>query len=156
LELDDGSVITQSLAIIEYLDAMKPEPRLVPAGPVLAAKVRAVALAIACEIHPLNNLRVLDYLKGPLRHSQGDVDRWYGHWLLAGGLEPIEQMLPGDRFCFGDAPTLADCCLVPQLFNARRCKVAYDHLAKIGRAEGSCALLPAFEDAHPSRQPDAQ
>jgi len=156
LELDDGTVLTQSLAIIEYLDEVRPEPRLIPADPVLAAKVRAVALAIACEIHPVNNLRVLNYLKGQLGHSEEDVQEWYRHWLLKGGLEPIEEMLPGDDFCFGNAPTLADCCLIPQLFNARRYKVDYDHLPKIMQAEASCRGLPAFEAAHPSHQPDAQ
>ena len=156
LELDDGTTLTQSLAIIEYLDQLQLEPRLVPTNPVLAAKVRAVALAIACEIHPLNNQRVLNYLKGPLGRSQEEADHWYRHWLLEGGLEPVEQMLPGDRFCFGDQPTLADCCLIPQLFNARRYKINYDHLPKITRAEGSCATLSAFMDAEPSRQPDAQ
>ena len=156
LELDDGAVLTQSLAIIEYLDTIRPVPRLIPADPTQAAKVRAVALAIACEIHPLNNLRVLEYLKGPLHHSEDEVRQWYEHWLLKGGLEPIEEMLPGDEFCFGSAPTLADCCLIPQLFNARRYKVSYDHLPKIVRAEASCNALSAFEAAHPSRQPDSQ
>ena len=90
LELDDGAMLTQSLAIIEYLDATQPAPRLIPTDPVQAARVRAVALAIACEIHPLNNLRVLNYLKGPLKHSQGEVDHWYRHWLMDGGLDAVE------------------------------------------------------------------
>ncbi len=156
LELDDGSLLTQSLAIIEYLDAIEPQPHLVPADPLAAAKVRAVALAIACEIHPLNNLRVLNYLKGELQHSQEEADRWYRHWVLEGGLNAVEQMLPGDAFCFGGSPTLADCCLVPQLFNARRFNVPLDHLPKILRAEQSCAAMPAFAEAHPARQADAQ
>ncbi len=114
LELDDGRVLTQSLAIVEYLDTTFPSPRLIPEDPVLAARVRAVALAIACEIHPLNNLRVLNYLKGPLCQPKEAVDAWIGHWMLNGGLEAVEALLPGDEFCFGPAPTLADCFLIPQ------------------------------------------
>jgi maleylacetoacetate isomerase len=156
LELDDGTILTQSLAIIEYLDAVKPEPRLIPADPLLAAKVRAVALAIACEIHPLNNLRVQQYLKGPLALPQEIVDQWVTHWLKTGGLEAVEAMLPGDTFCFGDAPTLTDCCLIPQLFNARRSKFDYSHLPKISRIEKTCTALEAFAAAHPSRQLDSE
>ena len=156
LELDDGTILTQSLAIIEYLDVLRPTSRLIPADPVLAARVRAVALAVACEIHPLNNLRVLNYLKGPMNHTQDDVDAWYRHWTLEGGLDAIEQLLPGNAFCFGNAPTLADCCLIPQLFNARRFKIGYAHLPKIMEAETSCKALAAFAAAHPSQQPDAQ
>lgn len=156
LELEDGTVLSQSLAIMEYLDAVHPEPRLVPADPILAARVRAVALAIACDIHPLNNLRVLKYLKGPLQLGQDQIDVWYRHWILQGGLEAIEQMLPGDPFCFGEAPTLADCCLIPQLYNARRLKVDYGHLAKVNRVEAACAALDAFAAAEPSRQADAE
>lgn len=156
LELDDGTILTQSLAIVEYLEAIHPSPRLVPGDPLAAARVRAVALAVACEIHPLNNLRVLHYLKGTLGHTQGEADEWYRHWVLEGGLNAVEQMLPGDPFCFGGAPTLADCCLIPQLFNARRFNVALDHLPKVLRVEQSCAGVAAFAAAHPSRQPDAQ
>lgn len=156
LELDDGTVLTQSLAIIEYLERIRPEPRLIPAEPVQAAKVRAAALAIACDIHPLNNLRVLNYLKGPLGHSQADADAWYRHWVLAGGLDAVEKMIPGGPFCFGDAPTLADVVLVPQVANARRFNVAIDRLPKILAADAACAALDAFACAHPSRQPDAQ
>jgi maleylacetoacetate isomerase len=155
LELDDGTVLAQSLAIIEYLDTIRPEPRLIPADPVLAARVRAVALAIACEIHPLNNLRVLNYLKGLLGHTQAESDQWYRHW-VAEGLRAVEQMIPGGRFCFGAAPTLADVLLVPQVFNARRFKVALDHMPKIVAADAVCAALDAFARAHPSRQTDAE
>jgi len=155
LELDDGAILTQSLAIIEYLDALQPSPRLVPIDPIAAAKVRAVALAVACDIHPLNNLRVLNYLKGPLQRSQEEIDAWIRHWILAGGLNAVEQMLPGGDFCFGDAPSLADCCLIPQLFNARRFNLELDHLPKILRVEKSCEKIAAFAAAHPSRQPDA-
>jgi maleylacetoacetate isomerase len=156
LELDDGTMLTQSLAIIEYLDGVTPSPRLVPQDPVLAARVRAVALAIACEIHPLNNLRVLQYLKGPLAQSQEAVDAWLKQWMLNGGLDAVETMLPGDDFCFGTSPTLADCCLIPQLFNARRFKIDFSHLPKICRVEANCEGLEAFRNAHPSRQGDSE
>lgn len=156
LELDDGTVITQSLAIIDYLEAIRPEPRLVPADPVRAAKARAVALTIACDIHPLNNLRVLNYLKGPLGHSQPEVDEWYRHWLLAGGLDAVEAMIEGERFCFGDSPSVADICLIPQVFNARRFKIDISHLKKIETVDRHCKELPAFLAAHPRRQPDTE
>jgi maleylpyruvate isomerase len=156
LELDDGTLITQSLAIIEYLDRLTPSPRLIPDDPVQAAKVRAFALAIACEIHPLNNLRVLNYLKGPLAQPQEAVDGWMKHWMLNGGLDAVEALLPGDNFCFGITPTLADCCLIPQLFNANRFKVSYAHLPKICRVEQSCEARAAFIAAHPSKQQDAE
>lgn len=154
LELDDGTVLTQSLAIIEYLEAIRPAPALIPADPVLAAKVRAVALAIACDTHPLNNLRVLDYLKGPLGQAQTQVDAWYRHWVLKGGLEAVERMIEGAPFCFGSAPSLADVVLVPQVFNARRFKVPLDHLPKVLAADEACAGLDAVARAHPDRQPD--
>lgn len=156
LELDDGTILTQSLAIIDYLEAIAPEPRLVPQDPVKAAQVRAVALAIACDIHPLNNLRVLSYLKGPLARPQDEVDQWYRHWILKGGLEGVEEMIEGERFCFGDSPTLADICLIPQVFNARRYKVDLSHLRKIEAVDRHCQELAAFLLAHPSRQPDAE
>jgi len=156
LELDNGTILTQSLAIIEYIDATFPGRRLIPEDPVMAAKVRAVALAIGCEIHPLNNLRVLNYLKGPLGQSKEAVDAWISHWVLNGGLEAVEALLPGDKFCFGSAPTLADCFLIPQVFNARRFNIAYDSLSKIKRAEQSCEKLDAFIEAQPARQPDAE
>jgi maleylpyruvate isomerase len=155
LELDDGSVLTQSLAIIEYLDQIAPEPRLIPADPVMAAKVRAVALAVACDIHPLNNLRVLNYLKGPFGRSQAEVDAWYRHWILEGGLQAVERLIPGAPFCFGGAPTLADVAVVPQVANARRFDVPIDHLTKILAADAACAALATFAMAHPSQQPDA-
>ena len=156
LELDDGTVLTQSVAIIEYLDQIKPEPRLVPADPVLAAKVRAVALAIACDTHPLNNLRVLNYLKGPFGRSQPDVDAWYRHWVLEGGLQAVERLITGGPFCFGAAPTLADVILVPQAANARRFDVPIDHLPKVLAADAACTALEPFARAHPSRQADAE
>ncbi|QIG48549.1 maleylacetoacetate isomerase [Nordella sp. HKS 07] len=156
LELDDGTVLIQSLAIIDYLETIAPEPRLIPADPVLAAKSRAVALAIACDIHPLNNLRVLNYLKGPLKHTQQEVDEWYRHWIRDGGLDAVERMIDGERFCFGDRPSLADICLIPQVFNARRYKIDITHLSKIAAVESHCTALAAFAAAHPARQPDAE
>jgi maleylacetoacetate isomerase len=156
LELDDGTLLTQSMAIVEYLDAINPSPRLIPVDSVQAAKVRAVAHIIACEIHPLNNLRVLNYLKGPLQQQQASVDLWMQHWMLNGGLNAVEALLPGDAFCFGNAPTLADCCLIPQLFNAKRFKIDYAHLPKICHVENSCAKLGAFIKAHPTEQFDAE
>ena len=155
LELDDGTVLTQSLAIIDYLDQVFPSPRLIPADPVRAAKIRAVALAIACDIHPLNNLRVLTYLKGPLHHTQAEADTWYRHWILE-GLEAVEVLMDGDRFCFGGEPSLADLCLVPQVFNAQRYKIDISHLKKIVSIDRHCAGIEAFAAAHPSRQPDTE
>lgn len=156
LELDDGTVLTQSLAIIDYLEAIHPAPRLIPADPVLAAKARAVALTIACDIHPLNNLRVLDYLKGPLHHTQEEADAWYRHWIRDGGLDAVERMIEGERFCFGEAASLADICLIPQVFNACRFKVDISHLKKIAAVDAYCSALPAFAAAHPAQQPDAE
>jgi maleylacetoacetate isomerase len=156
LELDDGTMLTQSLAIIEYLDSVKLQPRLVPADPVQAAKVRAASHVIACEISPLANLRVLQYLKGTLSQPQEAVDQWMKHWMLSGGLEAVEVLISGGDFCFGDAPTMADCCLIPQLFNAKRFNVDYAYLPKINRVEQACLQLPAFANAHPSKQPDAE
>jgi maleylpyruvate isomerase len=156
LELDDGTVLTQSIAIIEYLEQTKPLPRLIPSDPIMAARVRAVALAIACDTHPLNNLRVLNYLKGPLGREQDAVDAWYRYWVLEGGLQAIERMITGGPFCFGSAPTMADVVLVPQVFNARRFGVPLDHLPKILVADAACAKLDAFAKAHPAQQPDAQ
>jgi maleylacetoacetate isomerase len=156
LELDDGTLLTQSLAIIEYLDTLSPLPCLIPDDSVFAAKVRAVALTIACEIHPLNNLRVLNYLKGTFAQPQQAVDEWMRNWMLNGGLDAVEAVLPGDSFCFGNTPTLADCCLIPQLFNANRFKISYAHLPKICRVEKTCAELSAFDLAQPGRQLDAE
>lgn len=156
LELDDGTLLIQSLAIIEYLDALKPEPRLIPKEPLLAARVRAVALAIACDIHPLGNRRVLDYLETELKQDRGEVEAWIRHWILV-GLEAIEQLIaPGPLapFCFGASPTLADICLVPQIFSARRFSVPLESLPRILAVDAACAELAAFRAARPSQQPD--
>ena len=155
---DDGFVLGQSLAIIEYLDETHREPPLLPADPGGRAIVRSLAQAIACDIHPLNNLRVLNYLKDPLGHDAATVERWYHHWIHAGftGLEELARRQSGDRrHLYGASVTLADVCLVPQLYNARRfhCDLsAYPTLTAIGAA---LEALPAFAAARPEAQPDA-
>lgn len=156
LELDDGAVLTQSLAIIEFIETLRPAPPLIPQDPVLAANTRAVALAIACDTHPLVNLRVLNYLKDALKASPGALEAWRRHWFLKGGLEAVEQLIEPAPFCFGPEPTLADVCLIPQLFSARRFATPLDHLPRILSVEAACAKLPAFQAAHPSRQIDAE
>jgi maleylacetoacetate isomerase len=159
LELDDGSVLVQSLAIIEYLDETRPEPPLLPADPVARARVRAIALSIACEIHPLNNLRVLNYLIGTMDVSREQKDGWYRYWIDV-GFEALEKTLARDgatgRFCHGDAPTLADVCLVPQMANARRFEIDLSPYPTLIRIESACNALPAFAQAAPARQPDAE
>jgi maleylacetoacetate isomerase len=148
----DGRLLTQSLAIAEYLDSTRPEPRLVPADPADAAHVRALALAVACDIHPLNNLRVLKYLSGPLGLPQEERDSWYGHW-VGEGFAALESMAAprAGRFLFGDSPTLADICLVPQMFNARRFEVPLDDYPTLVRADEAARGLEAFAAAHPDR-----
>ncbi|MDX3904155.1 MAG: maleylacetoacetate isomerase [Pigmentiphaga sp.] len=155
---DDGHALTQSLAIIEYLDETHPEPALLPATPAERARVRALALSIACDIHPLNNLRVLKYLK-KLGIDQQGRDDWYRHW-VGNGLAAFERMLADSphtgRCCHGDQPTLADLCLVPQVYNARRLKVDLSAMPTVVQVADHCAALPAFEAAHPDKQPDAE
>ena len=150
--------ISQSLAIIEYLDEVHPQPPLLPADPLGRARVRALALDIACEIHPLNNLRVLRYLVRELGVSEDAKNGWYRHW-VEGGLEAVERQLASHsatgRFCHGDAPTLADCTLVPQIFNAQRLECRLDHVPTVMRVFDECMRLPAFDGAQPSRCPDA-
>jgi maleylacetoacetate isomerase len=159
LVTDEGAVLTQSLAIIEWLEEVQPEPALLPRTALERARVRSIALAIACEIHPLNNLRVLNYLRDAL-HAQEDVrNAWYRHWCEL-GLGALESRLAGEaatnRFCHGEAPTLADVCLVPQLANARRVAIDVADYPTLARIERTCNALPAFAAAAPSRQPDAE
>lgn len=155
--LRDGEhMITQSLAIIEYLDETHPEPALLPADPVERAHVRSLALDIACEIHPLNNLRVLRYLVGSLKVAEEDKDRWYRHWVET-GLEVVERRLAAApaAFCHGSQPTLADCVLVPQIFNARRFDCRLEHVPHVMRVFEHCMKLDAFEKTRPEACPDA-
>jgi maleylpyruvate isomerase len=156
---DEGRDISQSLAIIEYLDEQYPAVPLLPGSPAQRAWVRQLALAISCDIHPLNNLRVLKYLTGPMAQSDDVKQEWIVHWTVA-GLEALEAELARapqrGRFCCGDTPTLADCCLVPQLFAAQRFNVDLAPYPTLRAIDAACAQLPAFADAHPARQPDAE
>ena len=153
----DGHKLTQSLAILNYLDIRYPNRPLIPAMAAERAHVVAMSLAIACDIHPLNNLRVLQYLKNELGHSQDEVDTWYRHWISA-GLPALEaQAKPrSGAFLFGDNPTAADVCLVPQLYNARRFDVPLDDYPTLLRAEENANKLDAFAAAHPDRQEQSQ
>lgn len=158
--LKDGvHVIPQSLAIIEYLEETHPQPPLLPTAPADRARVRGLALDIACEIHPLNNLRVLRYLVKQLGVSEEAKDAWYRHWVEE-GLAAVEARLAGDprtgRFCHGDQPGLADVLLVPQIFNAHRLDCRLDHVPTVMRIFEACMQLPAFERSQPSACPDAQ
>ena len=155
LRLDGGDVLTQSLAIIDYLDETHPQPPLLPVDPLQRAKVRAVALTIACDIHPIDNLRVLQYLKRTLKHEQSDIDAWYHHWIIQ-GFNAIEAAIAPGPYCFGAQVTLADICLVPQVFNARRLKVPLEAFPKIVAVESACLKLAAFDKARPENQPDAE
>ena len=154
-----GATLTQSLAIIEYLEETHPQPPLLPASAENRARVRALAQTIACDIHPVNNLRILQYLGREFGATQEQKDAWYRHWVEA-GLLAVEQLLaahPGTGFfCHGDAPTLADCCLVPQVFNARRFDCPLDAMPTIRRIVDACEALPAFRNAAPGMQPDAE
>jgi maleylpyruvate isomerase len=158
--LEDGPlVLTQSLAIVEYLEERHPAPPLLPASAAERAWVRAIALAVACDIHPLNNLRVLQYLAHALHADEAARDAWYGHW-VSEGLGAIEKMLaarPGPGpYCLGTAPTVADVFLVPQVFNAWRFKVPVEPFPLVLAVVDECMKLPAFDLAQPSRQPDAE
>jgi len=150
LSLDDGRVLTQSIAIIEYLEEMYPEPKLLPALPAERAEVRAICQLIACDVHPLNNLRVLKYLEGPLGQDKAARDAWYRHWVQA-GFEALEEFLArtAGRYCWGDAPSMADVCLVPQVFNARRFAVDLTPYPRIVAVDAACRDIPAFASAAP-------
>ena len=153
----DGLKLTQSLSIIMYLASRFPEPSLLPADPGEAAHVRAMALAIACDIHPLNNLRVLKYLSGPLRIAEEERQDWYAHWITEGftALETIAAPRAG-AFLFGDSPTIADICLVPQMYNARRFDIPVGAYPTLVRADQNAAEIEAFAAAHPDRQETSQ
>jgi maleylacetoacetate isomerase len=157
---DDGDVLIQSMAIIEYLDETHPTPPLLPGHPVDRARVRALAQAVACDIHPIDNLRVLRYLAKPLGHDETVVEAWYNHWIKL-GFDGIERMLADDErtgaFCHGDTPSLADICLVPQVYNAKRYP-SFDMAPypTIRRVFDACMKLDAFDAARPEKQPDAE
>ena len=154
-----GAVLTQSLAIIEYLDETRPGMALLPQDALGRARVRQLAMVCACDIHPLNNLRVLNYLTGPLALSPEQKNAWDRHWTQL-GLAALEAELAHSphtgRFCHGDTPTLADCCLVPQVYNALRFQCDLAPYPVIRRIVAQCEALPAFQDAHPDKQPDAE
>ena len=152
----DGLRLTQSLAIIEYLEDTHPEPALLPQDPAGRARVRALAQSNACEIHPLNNLRVLKYLSNSLQLDEDQKNTWYRHWVRL-GLEAFEKQLNhslAGRFCHGDSPSLADCTLVPQIFNGKRFNVDFTGLDKTMAIFSACMELAAFQQAQPSACPD--
>ena len=156
LVTDDGELLDQSMAIIEYLDETHGGAPLLPNDPIGRARVRALAQLVACEIHPLNNLRVLKYLVRDLKVDEEAKNTWYRHWVRV-GLEAFEaelQRLPPATYCYGDTPTLADCCLVPQIFNGKRFDVDFSGLPRTMAAFDACMRLPAFQKAQPSNCPD--
>jgi maleylacetoacetate isomerase/maleylpyruvate isomerase len=154
---DGDALLTQSMAICEYLEETHPQPPLLPKDALGRARARSIAMDIACEIHPLNNLRVLRSLVRDLKVSEDDKDRWYRHWVET-GLEAVERQLASPatgRFCHGDSPTLADIALVPQIFNAQRFNCRLDHVPTAMRVFKACMELPAFDETQPSKCPDA-
>ncbi|MCD6042884.1 MAG: putative maleylacetoacetate isomerase [Burkholderiales bacterium] len=157
LVLDDGAHLTQSLAIMEYLEEKHPQPALLPKDPLGRARVRSLSDLIACEIHPLNNLRTLQYLKRQLGQGEEQVNIWYRYW-IADGLAKLEAELgaKAGKFCHGDVPTMADCCLVPQIFNAKRYNCDLAPYPATVRVFEQCMKLEAFDRAQPSKQPDAE
>jgi maleylpyruvate isomerase len=153
---DNGEVLIQSLAIIEYLDETHPQPPLLPKDPLARAKVRAFAQVIACDIHPLNNTSPLRYLKNQMGQEQSRIDEWYHHWILE-GFQALESLMPTPApYSFGSTVTLADVCLVPQVANAQRFKVPLAGFPKIAAANDACLKLSAFDKARPENQPDAE
>ena len=154
----DGVRLVQSLAIIEYLEETQPTPPLMPRDAAGRARVRSLSLLVACEIHPLNNLRVLQHLKRALGQNDEQVNAWYRHW-IADGFQKLEAELAcaaASRYCHGDAPTMADCCLVPQVFNAQRYQCDPAPYPTVMRVFAECMKLDAFDRAQPARQPDAE
>jgi maleylacetoacetate isomerase len=155
LKLNSGELLTQSLAIIEYLDETHPQPPLLPSDPIGRARVRALSQLIACDIHPLNNVGPLRYLKNQLGQDQAKIDAWYHHWIVE-GFDALEAMIEPAPYTFGHEITLADICLVPQVYNARRLKVPLERFPKLVAADAACAKLAAFDQARPENQPDAE
>jgi maleylacetoacetate isomerase len=156
--VDDGQTLSQSLAIIEYLEQKHPKPPLLPADALGRARVRSLSLLVACEIHPLNNLRTLQHLKQALGQNEEQINAWYRHW-IADGLSKLEADLARGgtgKFCHGDFPTMADCCLVPQIFNAKRYQSDLAPYPTVMRIFDACMKLEAFDRAQPSKQPDAE
>jgi maleylacetoacetate isomerase/maleylpyruvate isomerase len=156
LATDDDGVLTQSMAIIEYLDETHPTPSLLPGDAAARARIRAIAQDVACEIHPLNNLRVLRYLVREMKLAEDDKNRWYRHWVET-GLEVVEKQLASSatgRFSHGDTPTLADCVLVPQIHNAKRMDCRLDHVPTVMRVFDECMALEAFSSTQPSAYPE--
>jgi len=153
----DGHILTQSMAIIEYLDETHPDPPLLPRDSLGRARVRALAAIVACDIHPINNLRVLRYLSRPLGHDQAAIETWYNHW-IATGFGAFERLVAADSqtgaFCDGDAPGLADVALVPQVVNSERYHLDLSPYPTIARIHANCLRLDAFASAHPDDQPD--
>jgi len=155
---EGGQLLTQSLAIIEYLDEIHPAVPMLPKTPLERARVRALSMLIACEIHPINNLRVLKYLTGPMKHTDEERDNWYRHW-VEDGLGKFEAMLANGRtgkFCHGDTPGMADCCLVPQVVNGMRFKSDFSRAPTVMRIYEECNQFDAFKQAAPPNQPDAE
>jgi len=150
-----GDILIQSIAIIEYLEETHPEPALLPKDPVARAKVRALAELIACDIHPLNNIGPLRYLKNAMGQEQSAIDAWYHHWVIS-GFEALEALIEPAPYSCGNQVTTADLCLVPQVYNARRLKVPLEQFPKIVGVDAACNALPAFERARPENQPDAE
>jgi maleylacetoacetate isomerase len=150
-----GDVLIQSLAIIEYLEEIQPEPALLPKDPVARAKSRALAELIACDIHPLNNIGPLRYLKNDMGQEQSAIDTWYHHWVIA-GFEALEMLMGSGPYVCGEQVTVADLCLVPQVYNARRLKVPLEKFPKIVAADAACQALAAFDRARPENQPDTE
>jgi maleylacetoacetate isomerase len=155
LKLDSGEVLIQSLAIMEYLDETHPQPPLLPQDPLARARARGLAQLIACDIHPLNNVGPLRYLKNELGQPQSKIDAWYHHWILE-GFAALEALIGDGRYAVGNEVTLADICVVPQVYNARRFKVLLDRFPKIVAVDAACSKLAAFDKARPENQPDAE
>ena len=151
----NGEILIQSLAIIEYLDETHPQPPLLPRDPIARAKARALADLIACDIPPLNNVGPLRYLKNAMGQAQSAIDAWYHHWILD-GFEALEALIGSGPYACGDEVTIADICLVPQIYNARRLKVPLDKFPKINAVDAACMRLAAFDRARPENQPDAE